>query len=184
MIVTKNPAVTFWHIPKTGGESVEAWFKENKIQHQLNSKNAKHRAPRTSSKKGHIYWGTVRNPYKRHASMYRYKCMKESANKGKNAFRKAYPTFESFCLETNKQFKGVKPMEPQWHYAQHFDIILRLESIKKDFKKIQNLYDCWEPLPQVNVSTEFVIDTTYNQEMKDAVYKRYSIDFEKLGYRK
>ena len=110
--------------------------------------------------------------------------MKESVNKGKNAFRKAYPTFESFCLHEGKQFKDVRPMEPQWHYAQHFDIILRLENIKKDFKQIQKLYDCWEPLSRVNVSTEFVIDTTYTQEMKDAVYKRYEIDFEKLGYRK
>lgn len=190
MITTKTPSTTFYHVPKTGGESVMAWFKENKLKGQIKTKNQKHTIPRGSRKKGGVWWCVVRNPYDRQQSMYRYKCMKEhreglfgKKRKGnKGGFSYAYLTFEEFCLQKGK-IEALSFYNPQWEWAKHCDVILRFENLEKDFKQIQELYDCYKPLPRVNSSTDFEIDTTYTRAGRDAVNKRYQEDFENLGYK-
>ena len=186
MITTKDPVTTFYHVPKTGGESVMAWFRENKLKGQIKEKNQKHTIPRGPRKKDGVWWCVVRSPYERYQSLYRYKIMKEhrEGQHGKHgSFSKAYPTFESFCLKKGKHGKILSFADAQWRWAQHCDVVLRFEKLNKHFKQIQELYGCYEPLPRVNVSSDFKVDTTYTRAGRDAVNLRYADDFENLGYK-
>ena len=75
MVTSKNPPAIFWHIPKTSGESISQWFRDNIANARVDvTRGKKHKVPMSrSSDKKTVYWAVVRNPYERCASMYRYK---------------------------------------------------------------------------------------------------------------
>ena len=180
MVTSENPSAIFWHIPKTSGESISQWFRDNIENAEIgDTGRKKHKVPTSrSSDKKTLYWAVVRNPYERCASMYRYKI-----GKG-DKFVESYPTFESWCYSSMDRHVGhVGVTGPQWNWAKSCNLLLRYENLEEDFKQIQELYNCWEPLPVVN-SSDRSVDTVYTKEMRERVHRKYRVDFDNLGYEK
>jgi hypothetical protein len=173
---------TFWHIPKTAGESVEQWFRDNNIKADIKQYGArKHETPRADRPYNHTWWAVVRNPYDRIASMYRYKINKDGAN---GRFTKEYPTFQKWCLTKNMD-QLVDTAATQWTWAEKCNLLIRFENLEEEFEQVMDLYGCFKSLPVVNSSKHRKdIDTTYTTEMREAVYKKFEQDFIQLGYNK
>lgn len=66
-----------------------------------------------------------------------------------------------------------------WFDGQSLDIIIKLEEIDNNFKKIQELFNCYETLPVTNTTVSTV---TYNSDSKNIVRDIFSRDFKAFGY--
>ena len=157
----KSKDLTFIHIPKNAGESVKAWLQNNI---GIDNKTKKH-ATLIETKQAFTvnkYFAIVRNPYDRIVSLFLYRKNWVERQKTKNRYSKSEldslygflnKGFEYFVLNQNLIDLQLKHM-----YISQDDFIdnniaflLRYENLEKDFKTIQTYYNCYEPLPKINM---------------------------------
>ena len=153
--------ITFVHIPKSAGASINSWAKTNHIDNFVSIGHKSINEYKT------IYpdWtydtsvAIPRNTYTRMLSLYnfaRHKTLKNlrQAKQGKrivnkkrlleslSAWDKGITYYLDYILEYSFSHHN------QLKYIENVDLLIPYENLKNDFSKIQKLTDCQEPLIQ------------------------------------
>lgn len=196
----KGQKYTFIHIPKNAGKTISAYV----TRHALNLTTLHEQSHATVHEMKSlgvdlgITFAVVRNPYSRAVSAYRYIFevdIDQVVEETKQFFmqkhvnvdwwietREKYPsmTFESFV----KQLPWM-PLCAQQHKFLPVDLVLKLETLEKDFKIIQDKLPTTEPLFKINSThVDNWRDYYTSQETANEVYRAYKKDFKILGYSK
>lgn len=165
--------ILFVHIPKNAGSSISSWL--------INRGGQLVDAIRHSSLQDSIMdltkffsFCVVRNPWDRMISLYCYAQRVSNQNL----------SFDNW-LKTNYNFKkhwySISTPQVDWITSQP-DLIMRYETLEKDFKYIQQKINSMEPLPTVNVSQRQHYSFYYSDWSRDFVANLYAQDIERFGY--
>jgi hypothetical protein len=60
--------------------------------------------------------------------------------------------------------------------------LLRFENLEKDFKIIQDICQCYQPLGMINKTNHAHYRTYYNEETRQVVAEIFKEDIEAFGY--
>jgi hypothetical protein len=196
-IIIPDHQLTFIHIPKTAGSSIQKWLADNTectlLKRSLHStvKDIKERIDNLGTT-----FCVVRDPYDWAVSWYEYEkkhiarriekiesgsIKNFKINNQKDNLSVLYEkkielerlTFEDFVKRVNKP--------PQVKWAKDVDIILRFEHLEKDFKKIQKITGCKVPLEKINPTVRSRTEDYYTRKLKKIIYKKYREDFDFLA---
>tara|TARA_R110001632_G_scaffold187260_1_gene307706 strand:+ start:60 stop:650 length:591 start_codon:yes stop_codon:yes gene_type:complete len=189
MVITDR--LTFIHIPKTAGTSIETWLQNNangtqtvdfkKYDEAINEPwerrhSKQHTYPITTPS-----MTVVRNPYDRQISLYKF-CRDNSAHVENLSFDDFTMRPTEFVLKAFER-RGLNVFESQLEYCDPMPTyVLGYETLERDFSLIQTLFDCVEPLPYLNVSDK--LDIVYTEEQAETIYKRFEQDFLTFNYDK
>lgn len=205
-IVTEPYNCTFIHIPKTGGNSITSWLKENAttkvtkrkqhatVQGVLNGKHSL--GPMNIDDLGWKFC-VVRNPWDYIVSWYTFEVMlcKYYIDKIETDPTWTHPTKGKYNLKLQQTrlarleshgFSGFvkktqKKLQHEW--AKDCDYIIRIENMNEDFKEVQSRLNCFNPLPVKNKTTgRTAYQDYYTPELKDIVYRKYKTDINTYGY--
>jgi len=196
-IIISDHNLTFIHIPKTAGSSIQEWLfnctncYQPKRSLHCTVEDIKERVSNIGTT-----FCVVRDPYDWAVSWYEYekkhisrRIEKIESGSIKNfkineqkdnlsvLYEKKYElekaTFEDFVKRINKP--------PQIKWAKDVDIILRFEYLENDFKKIQKLIGCNLPLNKINPTIRSRTEEYYTPKLKKIIYKKYREDFDFLA---
>lgn len=192
-------SATFIHIPRTGGTSFERWVNENKITH-INKDT--HRKVDVSDKG--LIFGFVRNPFDRMVSLFHYigqnaerrlnalKTIKEIDGKFNTVIRKDLEIFrlyesgfsnwiENFTKGEGPDWAWRKDNQSSW-FGDKDCLVLKTENLSVDFSHIQDLFNCYDPLPKTNISEHRDYHVYYNSDSKRIVERLFKDDLDKFNY--
>ena len=152
-----SPLSTFYHIPKTGGNSISQWLNFVGLNPKLmrtDLRGGNHFTPdylftyfNENPNDAGFKYCVVRNPWERVASAYNYKLNLRGTVGKKWLSDRNISNFDDFVWNWIAE-------RPSCHtYAKHCDHVLRFETMKEDFKKIQLFYSCFIPLPPPPTNT-------------------------------
>lgn len=193
-----NPCMmTFIHIPKTGGNSITQWMKDNFIVKI--SKGKQHATVAEAEEMlGNLGWTfcVVRNPWDYCVSWYTFKIYlantyinkltkhPELINPNRKKYRLEY--HKSQLERLNKGFDWwvrQTNVPTQIKYAKNVNYFCRLENLEEDFKVIQNKVNCYGPLPLINKTPNRThYKDYYTDETIEIVRQKFSDDIEFLNY--
>lgn len=198
---------TFIHIPKTGGNSVTEWLKNNtqsnvtkRRQHatvQEVCKGEHSLGPKSREDLG-LVWCIVRNPWDYCASWYSFRIMlcefyidqiqkhphMADHRKEKWNLKAQQDHLSNLKLGFLPWLKTTNKRKTCHHWAADCDKVFKLENIQEDFKFIQDKMNCWEPLGHSNktVNRKKYQDYYTSQEAIDIVAKQFKVDIDIYGY--
>ena len=206
-IVTDPVNCTFIHIPKTGGNSITAWLKQNtkcKITKRKQHADLHHilagnhsLGPMNIDDLGWKFC-VVRNPWDYCVSWYTFKVM--LANNRLKYLQdnpeKIKPHKRKFNIELqqgdvnrlNQGFEwwlGQTKVNQQHKWAKDCDYIMKLENLEKDFFIVQEKLNCFIPLPHLNKTTtrsKNYKDYYTSQNLIDIVADKFKDDIITYGY--
>lgn len=191
---------TFLHVPKTAGKSISAYIMRNNPNASKTLHPTSH-ATLAEMQSLNVDLGTTfavfRNPYARAVSLYKYlyeddiKKVLESSipyfhqtpnTDWHDIVMKEYGrnlSFLSFCKILPWIPLGIE----QYHYLP-VDKKLKMETLDKDFKFIQDLLGTNESLYKFNCTNNRPWQSYYTSDTKKIIYQTYKKDFKLLGYSK
>lgn len=174
--------MTFVHIPKTAGVSISKWLLKNCDAHLLINKRfdkGKHMEFREIVNLGDpgFSFSVVRNPWDRLLSGFSY-YKKRHTRSFENISFEEFVKSEKLGKLGRNQVHYLDSKRPEYH----IDLILRFESLERDFIQIQNKLNCYEPLTKANRSNHEPYQNYYTNEMRDIVNRLYKTDIETFEY--
>lgn len=184
----------FIHIPKTGGTSVLRWIEENFHYEKRGTKHSGIDKWKNTHGPVENYFTCVRNPYARILSWFHYQGKKSKERLDKNKARhydqelfEIYQTgFNNWLRNGNPNvlLNGTIKRQQVDYYNSRVLFVLKTETLKEDFKKVQSYFHCYSPLDYVNKSKSSLLDyrNEYNSESKKIVSKLYEKDLDILKY--
>lgn len=194
----RDQNLVFIHIPKNGGTSVSHWLRENLGGEKGTKKHSgmMHLAEEWPDVVNPTTFAIIRNPWDRMISLYHFQGRKLQSkldrNKGKGDFRIKYEKemkywnegFESWLINCKDNgtywftysYNQVVWMTPEPTY------ILRFETLENDFKIIQDITKCYEPLPITNSTEHKHYSEYYNAKTKDLVAELFKEDITRFNY--
>ena len=205
-IVTEPYNCTFIHIPKTGGNSITHWLKENTTAKVTKRKqhatvqgvlSGKHSLGPVAIEDLGWKFCVVRNPWDYIVSWYTFEIMLCNfyIEKIQTDPTFKHPTKQKYNLELQQNklkrlqdigFEGfVKQTDKpsQHHWAKDCDYIIKIENMNQGFKEVQQRLNCFTPLPVKNKTINRTrYQDYYTAELKDIVYKKYKLDISTYGY--
>lgn len=155
-----DDSITFIHIPRTGGSSITEWFRDNTsyIKNTYHHKFASEIYNPSS-----LIFTVVRNPWDRIVSIYSYLI------NNIEVFTYNFDFFICNIFKTGK-FDGKKISTPQVRWIEPgVTHVLRFENLEEDFKIIQDILQCYEPLPLTNLTEHDHYRTYYTEETRQIV---------------
>ena len=187
MVSHKHKCI-FVHIIKTGGTSIEKFFRGGKVH-----KFAKNYKKRVGNKKWNNYFKFtfVRNPWDKMVSQYFY-IQKRKEGKYELKFREFILAFES-CPES-EYIKGngvavrYNPIQLPWILDDNgnclVDFIGRYENLQEDFNTVCDKIGIpQQKLPHENKSKHKHYTEYYDEKTKQIVAKKYAKDIEYFEYK-
>ena len=175
-------------IPKTASSSIELGIVYlTRKANVTNAKSRGHDKTRHSEHPNQFFVVSVRNPYDRLLSAYRYIIENKKGNP-ENQYVFDYGSFENFTLDLPRILNKNQFYHPQtmWlldNKKPNYDFIIRYENLQKDWNKFVSHFTKQKiPLPLLRPSTHKPWNQCYNQKMKDVVYNAYKDDFDLLNY--
>ena len=184
MIYDLDRKIACYHVPKTGGSSINTWLVRN-IKTPVASIRPTHMFPWSFSEYNYpVEWSfcVVRNPWERWVSWWYY-------------WRFLIKRFEySFEEYTEKffsgEFNGRSGSEygsnvPQIHWSRYVHEVLRYENLEEDFKKVQSKFNAYAPLEKTaNISEGKLHYSHYytSPRLIDFISEYYKEDITEFGY--
>jgi hypothetical protein len=196
---------TFIHVPKTGGTSFYHWLNENSIDYKkLYELNRFADVSMAAAKSTWGELGTVfsftRNPFSRLVSMYfyHYRVAQESLKRSDKPSITALKTVAvsskgfDYWLECmyfrKKELFSIGDSNPEqmtvksWFTGTMPDLIIKMENFDQDFVQIQDLFNCYAPLPHVNTTEHLPYREYYNPTTRRWVEEMFAEDLEAFDY--
>jgi len=166
--------IAFVHIFKTGGSSITKWYEQH-VNINILNKHYNHYCLSVVENPASISFTVIRNPWDRVVSMYFNICRN---------FPNFDIIFDNYVLYDMKTtLVGGKPLStPQIRWSEQVTHVLRFENIDKDFKIIQDIFQCYEPLYKPTQINHDHYRTYYNDETRRAVAEMFKEDIEAFGY--
>jgi len=195
--------LTFVHIPKTAGSAVSDWLKthsphtrhepplerigsvaQNGKRHSLfREKHNTFDEIRPHFERSGLDMGTVvvvvRNPWDRLVSMWAYLSDRSLSLGSDRSDSVRFKSFRDFILD-GEWDKATRPQTD--FFTQSETIMLRFESLATDFRSIQSLCNCNEPLTIKNKSEHEHYSSYYDDETRDFVANKCAADINLLDY--
>jgi hypothetical protein len=186
--MTVSKSVFLYKIPKTASSSIEAGLME------LHQKKLIRKAPSVGHglpcanrmKKKNTVLISVRNPYDRLLSAYRYIIERK---KDKEGLRYVWDySFEDFVITLPKVFSRNRFFFPQTHWLlwdrkKTYTHLIRYEHLLDDWKSFVSLFtNQTVNLPHIRPSKHKPWNQVYDSKMKKVVQEVYKTDFELLDY--
>jgi hypothetical protein len=195
-LVRKKDGTSFLHIhiPKNAGRCILYWLEQ--LENIQDIHKIEHGSITDFDSFNYSYSFTVvRNPYSRIVSLYKeaFRILEnrrpiagyiESMGLDIKNWRKGLNYFVEEILPRKRLYPLLKP---QFSYVCRdskidVDYLIHFEDISKEFKKIQQLEDCFSNLYHIGKGVDIQEDLTYNS--KKIIQNFYSQDFLYLGYKK
>jgi|APGre2960657423_1045063.scaffolds.fasta_scaffold43219_3 hypothetical protein len=176
--------ITFIHIPKTAGVSINRYLR---LQNEITYISNAHAFSSEIENPAPITFTVVRNPWDRVVSMYVF----IKLHIPQIIFIQLYTPvlipkdFNDFVLNIMKisNFGGKKISTPQVRWIEPgVTHLLRFENLEKDFKTIQDIFQCYEPLGMLNKIEHDHYRTYYNDETQQVIAEMFKEDIEAFGY--
>ena len=197
--VTDPKRILFIHIPKTGGTSIQHWLLTNTNGKPLKARKH-HNIDRIKTElELPIDWSfcVVRNPwdcvvswywFRRDRALRRMELAKYKNPTGGHKKRKYDLEYNSRVLELHDKgfeyFVETAPTRLCSNKTTGIDTVLKIENIKEDFKIVQDVFNCYNPLGVYNVSKRSRdYRKYYNDHTRKIVEERYAPDIEAFGYK-
>ena len=182
--------LTFFHLPKNAGTSISNWlvkhaggeYYEEEMKHEVPSK-----LTGMFDDFGYSFC-CVRNPYDRYVSWYKFFNRQDKMQMQFNTFLDAViAVVEDHRAKPQKNkllVKYIRPMTDQLQTTKDVDVVIRYENLVEDFKAIQEMVSCHEPL-EIHNSTKKVDYKDYWTEDKHLEWfgNHHKIELETLGYK-
>jgi hypothetical protein len=205
------PNATFIHIPRTAGKSFELWVTQNISIYDNQHGNCKFDVAQATWANLGTVFTFVRNPYARLVSMFHYMGQQaryriELKSKGLDIDPTVHSTidediktyglyrkgFEHWLNNKQEQLSSVEDInfwtnagftsQVNWLCGHIPNIIIKTENINQDFVVIQNLLECYMPLPNINASEHGHYKSYYNLSTKKLATEIIQADLDAFGY--
>lgn len=183
MVRVEDLNITFFHIAKNAGSSIEEWLVRN-CNGDAYIDEFRHNSPqRLYNLFDDFGWSfcVIRNPWDRAVSWYRFFVRQKAIT----------CSFERYLLESyiHPRPKGRKyliPASDQLKFTTAVRYVIRYENLIEDFKEVQRRTKCDVPLFKVNVSN--VKNEKYVDYYKDKKYIKLVGDYckkeiDEFGYK-
>ncbi len=150
---------------------------------------------------------TVRNPWDRVVSYYAMLqgIFNQSEFFQQHLIYKQWPEFKRFILDLHSVwpdncdlkwittdlslsqsasyfFYVIQDSQLSWLSGEEPDLVLRQESMEKDFAQVQDMFGCSEPLPVENTSDHADYRSYYDAETRDIIACWHAADIERFNY--
>jgi hypothetical protein len=189
MISHKHKCI-FIHIPKTGGQSVWRFFYGNNWRNVNNIKpGSSHHLNCTEELLNEYFvWTTVRNPYSRTVSLFKYlkKIRRISRKLSFNDFIN-YLHLDLLNLnhaEEKHPLGQIDFIESLIGSIENLDFVGRLENIQQDFNIVCDKIGIpQQQLPHTNATKHKHYTEYYDDETREIVAEKYAKDIEYFGYK-
>ena len=179
MVRVEDLDITFFHMPKNAGSSIEKWL-QNNLDADVYLEDLRHASPQSQKPLfGDFGWSfcCVRNPWDRVVSWYNFFKGQSKINISFADYMKA-----SFNPELNTA-KYLKPINTQVLFVNAVDYTIRYENLIEDFKVVQEKVNCFEPLMHMNSSKRTKYRDYYdNKEQIDMVADYYHEEIQLFKY--
>jgi hypothetical protein len=161
MVRVEDLNITFFHMPKNAGSSIEKWLQANLIA-DVYLEDLRHASPRSLKPMfGNFGWSfcCVRNPWDRMVSWYNF-------FKGQGKITISFEEWIEACFDTSKHTaKYIKPINKQMNFVESVDYVVRYENLIEDFKVIQEKTNCFAPLGHHNSSNRTKYTNYYTKDI-------------------
>jgi hypothetical protein len=173
----------FIHMPKCAGTSIRNWLEKERGFHlmPLNKRDIDTKHPTLDIMKKYFdkdkfeyTFVVVRNPYARVISMWRH-LIKHNAVP-------ANSTLTEFVFEHADYDTFMRPQSVWFNEDDGVDV-LRYETLSKDFQRIKERFNREDDLPFNNRSTT-PFSNYENRDVRNHVYDKLKVDFDRFGYEK
>ena len=177
MVRLEDLNITFLHIPKNAGTSIESWLVDN-CNGDTFLDELRHEKPYQVKRLfDDIGWSfcVIRNPFERVVSWYKY-----FHSQGKITI-----DFHEYVVAASKQRKDRYLIWPgmQKLWADDADYIIRYENLKEDFKVVQDKVKCWKPLDRYNSNDSYEFGPIkWNKTLYDLVCDQYAEELYEYNY--
>ena len=179
MVRLEKLNITFLHIAKNAGTSIEYWLKENH-DGDVYEDDLKHQRPGELRKLFYdLGWtfAVTRNPWDRVVSWYKFFRQQD----------RMPVSFEDYIdIAIDNPSKVLQFPFPEIEYTQYCHYVIRFDNLIEDFKVIQQKTNCDNPLYQVNKSDNNgmkYVDFYDKTEYIDKVARYYKHDIEAFNYK-
>jgi len=175
--------LTFVHIPKNAGSSVVEWLLSNYSNAVLTKGH-----PSLSILKEQWdikrSFAIVRNPWARVVSAYFYlQQYKFYWEKNNIKTIDDFPSWDSFVHNMDYDLESWYTLaNNQIEWVDSATIILRTESLEKDFRQVQDILNCHVPLGYINTSKHDDYRSYYTTEQQQHVAKVFERDIDLFNY--
>ena len=179
MVRLEKLNITFLHIPKNAGTSIEYWLKEN-CDGDVYADDLRHAYPELLKPLFYDFGWTfavTRNPWDRVVSWYKF-------------FRhqdRMPVSFEDYIdIATTNPSKILQFPTRDTTYTQYCHYVIRFDNLIEDFKVIQQKMNCDNPLSKRNYSDNNgmkYVDFYDKTEYIDKVARYYKDDIEIYNYK-
>lgn len=190
MVIVENK-FTFVHIRKTGGTSVRTWIKTNFKKH-TNVKNW-HITLEEANAQGYKNFGwkfcIVRNTFDRLFSHYKFQKDRHYFKLQSLDYKDEWETIKTrtHIFEQDFEYWYDRQVDKghyftQIQYSRDCDHIIKFERLASNFRYIQWLTDCNQPLPFLNNTPDKRYKDIYTNRLISKVKKDYAEELEIFKY--
>lgn len=178
MVRLEDLDITFFHLPKNAGSSIEQWLTTN-VGGEAYLEDLRHTSPQSVEPLfGDFGWSfcCVRNPWDRMVSWYNF-------FKGQGKITISFEQFMKDSFTGNTTAKYIKPIDRQMRTSSYVDYVIKYENLVEDFEEIQKRTNCFVPLGRHNSSKRDKYISYYtDKKLVDFVGEYYYDEIRTFGY--
>lgn len=187
--------ICFIHIPKTGGGSIKYWFNniayDKLVENNIYYKGTMHQSLNEiflDTKETYDFTFTcVRNIYDKMISFYNWQGSKNKKkfSKGALQYKPSIDAHNKGIVEFMYYHKDINHMmvRSQVEFVQDVDYVMKLENINEDFKKIQKITGCFEPLQKTKHIRNYDSKIFFTKDFKEAIQDLFKDELDYFNWK-
>lgn len=184
IFLPNNNNFAFVHIPKSAGSSVVKWLRDNNSQTEI-IRGHPSLAMMKEQWDVNECFAIVRNPWSRAISAYFYLLQGKYYWEENNIkSEQEFPSWNDWVMSLNYITDWWTPLSTnQVDWLSGFPaIVLKTETLDKDFIQIQEKLNCFEPLPFINTTDHKDYRSYYTDDQIKHIAKIFEKDIDTFKY--